>query len=115
MITPLEARSLTLNDYLRSRDTDLRTLEAALKNEARDRIERTLVLLEVARANDLSLSEKDVEDEIKRRAEAEGVKLSQMRRYLNDNDEMQPLRDRLFYRKVTDFLESKADITEVTA
>ena len=68
-----------------------------------------------ARANDLALSEKDVEDEIKRRAEAEGVKLSQMRRFLNDNDEMQPLRDRLFYRKVTDFLESKAEITDVAA
>ncbi len=115
MISQLEARSLTLNDYLRSRDTDLRTLEAALKNEARERIERTLVLLEVARANDLALTEKEVEDEIKRRAEAEGVKLSQMRRYLNDNDEMQNLRDRLFYRKVTDFLESKAEITDVTA
>jgi trigger factor len=115
MITQLEARSLTLNDYLRSRETDLRTLEAALKAEARERIERTLVLLEVARANGLALTEKEVEEELKRRAEVEGVKLSQMRRYLNDNDEMQPLRDRLFYRKVTDFLESKADITEVAA
>jgi trigger factor len=115
MITQLEERSLTLNDYLRSRETDLRTLEAALKSEARQRIERTLVLLEIARANDLAVTEKEVENEIKRRAESEDVKLSQMRRYLNDNNEMQNLREGLFYRKVTDFLESKADITDVAA
>ena len=115
LLVGLETRKLSLDDYLRARNSDLPSLELALRSESKERVERTLVMLNVARENGLSVSEKDVEAEIKVRAEAEGVKPSQMRRYLNDNDELQTLRDTLFYRKVAEFLRSKAEIREVTA
>jgi FKBP-type peptidyl-prolyl cis-trans isomerase (trigger factor) len=73
------------------------------------------VLLQLANENKVFLTEQDIEGEIKRRAEAEDVKLSQMRRLLRDTGEIDQIRNRLFIRKITDFLREKAEVAEVEA
>ena len=50
-----------------------------------------------------------------RRAEAENVKVGQMRRLLTDTGELDQIRNRLFLRKITEFLRGSAEITEVAA
>lgn len=115
LIQALERRSLTLDDYLRAEKKDLAEFQTELREEATASLTNTLVLLEIARENKVALTERDVEEEIKARAESENVKLSQMRRVLNDTGEITALRNRVFFRKLTDFLQEKAQIREVEA
>lgn len=115
LLQALERRQLTLDDYLAAENKDLATFQEESRSEARESIVTTLVLLELARQNQVYVTEQDVEDEIKRRAESENVKLSQMRRLLNDTGEIAQIRNRIFFRKVADFLRSKAEVKEVAA
>ena len=115
LLRALERRGLTLDGYLGSLEKDVAGLQDELRNEARQAIETTLVLGQVARENDLLVTDKEIEEEIKRRAEAENVKLSQMRRLLNETGEMSTLENRIFFRKIAEFLRGKAEIREVEA
>jgi trigger factor len=115
IIQALEKRSLTLDDYLRSEQKDLAQLQSELREEALDTVRNTLTLLQLARDNEITLTDKDVEAEVKRRAESENVKPSQMRRLLNETGEIGQIRNRLFVRKITTFLREKAEIAEVAA
>jgi trigger factor len=115
LIRALERRSATLEDYLKSEQKDLQQLQSELREEALETVRNTLVLLQLANDNKVFLTEQDIEAEIKRRAEAEDVKLSQMRRLLRDTGEIDQIRNRLFIRKITDFLHEKAEVTEVEA
>lgn len=113
LITALERRSLTLEMYLRSERKDLATLEAELRDQALESIRNSLTLIELSRQNGLILSEKEVETELRRRAEAEGVKLSQLRRLLGETGEIDTVRDELWFRKIADFLQERAEIREI--
>jgi trigger factor len=113
LIRNLESRSLTLQDYLAAQKQDLAQLQTELREQALQRLSTTLVLLDLARENEITVTEKDVEGEVKARAEAEDVKLSQMRRLLNDTGEIDTIRNRIFFRKITELLREKAEIREV--
>jgi trigger factor len=115
LLSALQKRSLTLDDYLAAEKKDLAQLQAELGEEAREALTHTLVLLEVARQNEIRVADAEVEQEVKRRAEAEDVKPSQLRRALNESGEIDVLRNRVFRRKVADFLRGKAEIREVAA
>jgi trigger factor len=115
LLQALERRGATLDDYLEAEKKDLSGFQEEMRGEARESIITTLVLLDLARENQVFVTEGDVEDEVKRRAESENVKLSQMRRLLNDTGEMAQIRNRIFFRKIADFLRSKAEIKEVEA
>jgi trigger factor len=115
LIKAVERQGATLEDYLAAQKTDLTQLQAQLRDESQRTVTNTLVLLELARENQITISDKEVEEEVKRRAESEGVKTSQLRRVLNENGEIGQLRDRVFFRKISELLRSKAEIKESTA
>lgn len=115
LMQALERRSLTLEDYLAAQKTDLPTLQASLRDEALESVKTTLVLIDFAHENQIGVTDKDVEEEVKRRAEAENVKVSQMRRLLNDTGEINDIRNRIYVRKITEQLRQKAAIEEVAA
>ncbi len=115
LIKGLEGRGQTLEDYIRSEKTDLVALQAQLGEEAVEALSNTLVLYDFARTNKIVVPDKDVEAEVKRRAESESVKLSQMRRLLHDTGEIDNIRHRLLLRRVADVLREKAEIREVEA
>jgi len=115
LIQALERRSLSLEDYLEAEKIALEDLQDKYEEEARESLGNTLVLLEVARAAEIRVTDREVEEELKRRAEAEGVKLTQLRRTMNESGELAALRNRIFFRKVTGHLRSRADIKEVEA
>ncbi len=106
---------MELEEFLAAEKKDLVTLQNQFSDEAREALSETLTLIEVARENGITISEQEVEAEIKRRAEAENVKLSQMRRLLNDTGEINSIRNQIFYQKVSDLIRSKAEVTEVEA
>lgn len=115
LISQLERRNATLEDYLAAERKDLQTFQAELAEESVESLTNTLALLELARQNNISISEKEIEAEIKQRSEAEGIKTSEYRRVLNETGEITALRNRIFFRKIAAFLREKAEIREVEA
>jgi trigger factor len=113
LIKALERRSLTLDDYLAAEEIDLAELQERFRENAKQGLTNTLIILEFSEKNEIKVSDKEVEDEVRRRAEAEEVKVSQMRRLLNETGEMSVIRHRLLYRKVAEFLRERANIREV--
>jgi trigger factor len=113
LIRALEARKLSLDDYLAAQETDLAALQESTREQAREAIQRTLVLLEVAYENKLRVADKDIEEEIGRRAAEQGVKVPQMRRLLEETGEMNNIHNRLFMQRIAAFLREKAEIKEV--
>lgn len=115
LIRDLQKRGAQLEDYLAHRKIELSELQAELREQSRRTVTNTLVLLDLARDQGITVTEKDVEAEIKARAEVEGVKPSTLRRSLNDSGEMADLEHRIFLRKIAALLREKAEIKEVEA
>jgi trigger factor len=111
-VKSLEARRVSLNQYLESREMDLQKLEADYADQARPRIANTLVLMEIARQNQITVEASDVEAEIERRAAAAGTDAKVVRRILEEQDGVDSLENRVFFRKVLDFLKSVNTIEE---
>src|SRR5439155_9091259 len=95
----LERSRTTLQQYLDANEMDLQKLEADYAERARPRISNTLVLMEITRQNEIKVEESDVEAEIERRAASAGTEPKVMRRILEEQDDMESLRNSLFYRK----------------
>jgi trigger factor len=115
LIAQLQQRGATLEDYIAANKTDLASLQAQMREEAEGTVRNTLVLLEVARRNQITVDERDIEDEVKARAESENVKASQIRRLLKETGEIDSIRNRIFFRKIAKVLRESAEIREVEA
>jgi trigger factor len=113
LIAALDRRGFSLDDYLAAEKTNLVAVQARLRREAEEALANTLVMLDLAREHDIRVTEKEVEAEVRRRAEQENVKVSQMRRLLHDTGEIDTIRNRLFRRNVAAFLKGKAEIREL--
>src|SRR5262249_44370037 len=106
LITGLERRRLKLEDYLRSADKDLAALEREYAEDARRQIQNSLVLLRIAEENDLRLEDAEIDAEVQRRAEAASADPVMFRRLMEDQGELDRLRNQVFFRKVLDYLKS---------
>jgi trigger factor len=113
LLQALERRGMTLDDYLESEKKDLAALQTELREDAIQGLSNTLVLLNYAEVEGIQVSEKEVEQEIKRRADAENVKTSQMRKLMNDTGEIDVVRHNILYAKVAASLRDKAEIREL--
>ena len=113
LIRALDERGFTLDQYLTANKTDLASYQGHLQSEVTDSLEASLTMLALADENKIRVTDADVEAEVKLRADSENVKLSQMRRLLADTGELDAIRNRVFRRKVAEFLRSHATITEV--
>lgn len=111
----LERGGITLQQYLDANEMDMGRLEADYADRARQRIANTLVLMEIARENDLKVEESEVDEEINRRAEASETDPKVMRRVFEEQGDLTTLRNQLFYRKVVDFVKSQNTVDEQKA
>lgn len=111
----LESRRATLRQYLDANEMDLSKLEEDYAGRARPRIANTLVLMEIARQNEISVDEGEVEGAIREQAEEAGVDPEMMQRVFEEQGNLRSLENRLFFRKVMDFLKSVNTIEEKTA
>jgi trigger factor len=111
----LERNGITLQQYLESKEMGLQQLEADYAERARPRLANTLALMEIARENDIKIEESDVEEEIRRRAEAAGTEPKVMRRVMEEQGDLGALRNQLFYRRALDFLKQSNTIEEKIA
>lgn len=108
----LESRESDVDQYLEQRGQTITELQDEMALAARQRIKNGLVMGRIAQVEDLGLTKDDIEGELKKIAEVNGLKLSEVRRRLRDEDQMPALEERLLQDKLFGFLKGRATITD---
>lgn len=110
---------LTLEDYANMTDTSVETLQNERRILARDFVRRSLVLQEVARRENLTVNDDELDMLVRMVAMSSGEskgelskkELARQRKELEKSGQMDHLASRLLQEKIYGFLESKARIT----
>ena len=113
----VDARVAELRQALEAQNLDPAQIKERLAEEGRQASEatsramRTIYLMEeIARAKDLRIGEKDLEDELRTIAQRNGAELAEVRKYYQDEGLFQQLALELLERNVRSFLRESADI-----
>lgn len=97
----LSHRGFTLNRYLEVSGKTLEGLQEELRPQAEERLKRSLVLGELAKAEGLSVEEEEVEEEVEEIASSYGGQAEAIKRALQKPEPHLDLHSRLLSRKVT--------------
>ena len=89
-------------------------VQSEMAQAAGRRIRNSLVLSEIARTEELTVDESDIEAQINERAERAKVSPAAVRAFLEKNDQINQIRDQALTEKILDFLRDASHITERT-
>ena len=110
----LEREKLNLEQYLVATGKTREQVEAELANVADRRIRTGLVLAEVAQAEKMTVEDADIDAEISERAERARVSTAAVRAFIEKQNQMEALANRVLTQKVFTFLRDNAQITDRT-
>lgn len=113
LLEELEQRKVTLDEYLRYKKETLEELRERYAEEAREAIKIMLVLEEIARKENISVEDKDVDDYVRAMAEEREVPVATMNAYLEKTVGRDDLKHRITRKKVVDFLVHASNIKNV--
>jgi len=108
----LERRDLVLHQYLENLGRAFEDWRADLELDARHAARRALILDEIGSREKIQVSNEEIEQEIRERAEVEKIEEARLRERLSDSAELNRLVTRLYQRKVIQFLLDHAQVTE---
>ena len=108
----LERENATLDQYLEAVGKTREQVEAEMAAGADRRIRNGLVLAEIAQAEGLTAEEADIEAEINERAERAHVSAAAVRAYVERQNQMESLQNRVLTKKVFQFLKDSAVVTD---
>jgi len=111
----LEERGGTLEGYLARRGMSEEGWLRSLEIEARNDVRRALVMDAIGRAEGLEPSDEEMEPEIAALAQEEGRTPEQMRRRLERSDELDRIANRVYHRKIMDYLVEHAEVSSEAA
>ncbi len=114
LLEELKRRNVTLDEYLKYRGETLEEMRKRYAEEASEAIKTMLVLNEVARKENISVEDKDVEDYVNAMAKEQGVPAATMNAYLEKTVGNERLKDRIARKKVVDFLVHASNIKNVS-
>lgn len=110
----MQAQGLSLEQYMQFTGLDAETLMEQIKPHAKNRIEGRLVLEAVAKAESLTASEEDFEEEVKTMAEAYGLEPEKVKEMLGENGKKAVMED-LVIKKAQQFVVDNAKETKPKA
>jgi trigger factor len=108
----LDRRNLTLPEYLRNVGRSYEDWRADIEAESRQAVRSALVVDEIGERESIQVTEEELHEEMHRRAEMEGVDEEQVRERLGDSGELRRMVNRLYHRKIVQFLRDNAEVTE---
>jgi trigger factor len=111
LLADLKRRQIEVDDYLNQIGQTPEDLTKTISTRADVRIRRGLVLGDVAKRENLLLTEDDVDKEVAERAEQQGTSPESMRAYLDANKQIDNVRNVAQTKKVLGFLSGSAIIT----
>jgi len=110
----LERRNLTLHQYLQQNNRSFEDWKADLEADARQLARRALILDEIGEREKIEVADEELHTEIHRLAETEHIDEERLHQRLHDSGEFTRLYNRLYHRKILQFLVDNAQVTEET-
>lgn len=113
MMKRLADAKYELKDYLDAKEKTFDELKDEMASEAERDIRNSLAIVEVAKRENIVVTDEDVEAEINRMAAEKDVPKPSMQAYIDGTDGIDRLKSRLLYKKTLDFLVSSSNIKNV--
>jgi trigger factor len=108
----LKRENATLDQFLEATGQTREQVEAQMAGSADQRIRTGLVLAEVAQSEQMTVDEADMEAEINERAGRAGVSPAAVRAFIEKQDQLEALQNRVLTQKVLRFLRDQAVVTD---
>jgi len=105
----LSHERMTLEEYADARDTTKEAIEQDQRLHARDMVRRSLVLQEIARNEQLAVTDEDI-DMVLAATARDNRPVKEIRKEMHANGELNHLASRIFHEKVLAFLENNAQV-----
>ncbi len=103
----MQGQGLTMEQYMQYTGTTRAQMEEQMSGQAKKRIETRLVLEAVAKAEDIQVSDEELDQEIEKMAEAYKMEADQLKKYLGDAEAEQMKTD-IAVQKAVDLLVAEA-------
>ncbi|MBF7083745.1 trigger factor [Desulfallas sp. Bu1-1] len=116
MIDNMERRlmqqGLTMENYLKYTDSTLEDVKKSLRDDAARGVKITLVLEAIARKENITVSDEELEKEIARMAGYYQQDPGVLRKILEGQNQLEFIRDGLLQQKTIDFIAERAELVE---
>ena len=103
----LSSQGMSLEQYMQITGTTVDTFKEQFKDQATAQVKSNLVLEAIAKAEALSVSDEDLEEELKKMAEMYGMELDKVKTLIGEN-EQETIKEDLKIRKVVEFISENA-------
>jgi trigger factor len=110
----LKAAGLTLDQYLQSQSMTDEEIENDLRKQAERNVRAQLLLEEIGRRNELTVSEDELRQEVRYHAEVLRTDPAELEKQLSSGGRLAALAGDIIRRKALDLLVEKAEIKEET-
>ena len=103
----LQQQGLTMEQYMQFTGADQNRMMSDMSEQAKKRIESRLVLEAIAAAEGLTASEEEISAELKKMADAYGMEVDALAKFMGENEEKSIAED-IAVQKAVDFLVENA-------
>ena len=103
----LSSQGMSLEQYMQFTGTTVDTFKEQFKDQATAQVKSNLVLDKIAQVENLTVSQEDLEEELKKMAEMYGMELDKVKTLIGEN-EQETMKDDLKVRKAVDFVTENA-------
>lgn len=105
----LSSQGLSLDQYMKYTGATVDTFKEQFKDQAEDQVKTALVLGEIAKKENVEVTDEDVENEFKRMAEMYGMEVDKLKEYIKDG-EKDSLKEELKIKKAVDKIVGAAKV-----
>ena len=105
----MQSQGLSFEQYLQFTGTTIDQMEDQMRPFAEKRIRNRLVLEEVARQENIQITDEAVEEELKKMAESYGMELDQVKEFMGEDGRKNVMED-LAVQEAIDFLVAEAKL-----
>ncbi len=103
----LSSQGMSLEQYMQFTGTTADTFKEQFKDQAEAQVKSNLVLEAIAKAEALTVSDEDLEEELKKMAEMYGMELDKVKTLIGEN-EQETIKEDLKIRKAVEFISENA-------
>ncbi len=105
----LQYQGMSLEKYYQFTNSTEEDMRNQMKDDAENKVKTSLVIEAIGKAEGIEASEQDVEDELKKMAEAQKVEVDKIKEFYA-RDEFASIKNHIFSRKVVDFISEHAKL-----
>ncbi len=103
----LSSQGMNLEQYMQFTGTTVDSFREQFKDQAESQVKANLVLEKIAQVENLTVSDEDLEEELKKMAEMYGMELDKVKTLVGEN-EQEVMKDDLKIKKAVDFVTENA-------